>query len=397
MATTYSDTFTGTAINSAIWNDISAGVTQNGTLRIAANGNYAGATNKDRSSLREVIFQVVAGDRPGLKFYVGGTEIFGMTAVPATGNIDVFKYGVSAGTWTYTGTNQWWKFRWDALGIVFSTGTDGVNWAQVGIIRYDQRTDTPGHCVAISGLYINAAGRGIGTGTSLVATQVDNFTWQDYIQPVTFTTDAVVIDNCTRANENPLSNGGVWDSPGLTDGHGPCQLLGNAIANTGTGDSATTRASYGANQEMWARVAANQPATSEATIFFLLTVGTKLGYVFWIDTVSEYYVGRFDGIGTFTNLQPNIATPGGALAQNDRMGVVCSTGGIIIPAIYRAARGSWQAISKILDTNYTSGSLAVGCVRGVTYSAVGGGNTITASSPVSYPYISMSDFSLKVS
>lgn len=361
MAVVYSDTFSSRTPN-AFWNS-SSGVTFTGTtVSIAANGNYLGSNGvATKAAFREIVFQVTAGDRPGTKLYGDGIgEIFSITAVPASNSIDVYLFGSSYRTWTYTGTHTWWRFRWDGSQISFETSSDGSTFVLVGTVP------VAGSAVAINEIYINAAGNGVGTGTSRVATVVDNFTWQDYIFPITST--AVVIDDAQRANENPLSNGGMWDSPGLVDGHTALQILNRTIAgNTGT-DSALLRTSY-RNQEIFATLAADSPSRSEPTVFACMQADPKNGYVFWTNTVSEYYVGRFDA-GAFTGLQPNIPTPGGSLLAGDRIHLFVIDG-YLIPAIYRAATRTLTAVTRIADSTYRSGLPGLGAINGVTYSNFG--------------------------
>ena len=376
MAVVFSDTFS-TRTLAAVWNSVQ-GVTATGSAAsIAAGGNYLGATGISQAAYREVVFQVVSGDRPGVKLYWDGGEVVSMTAVPASGSIDVSHFGASVGPWTYVGTNTWWRWRWNGFGFVFATSADGVSWTTAGSVNANGVALVDNEAPAVNGIFINSAGNGIGTGTSRSPTVIDNFTWQDWTPPA-WSISTGTLDDAQRADENPLSNGGMWDSPGLVDGHTALALTGRRIVGTSDIASALTRASYGPGTEAWATLAANAPATAEPTVFLAMSADPKNGYVFWTDTVSNYYVGRFDA-GTFTGLQPVLPTPGGAMLPGDRL-ALAAVNGVISAALSRSG-GPWQLLTQLADATYPTGRLGLGSVRGVSYSAFGGGTIAAAARP----------------
>jgi len=360
MAVVYSDSFTGTTVN-PFWNSTQGCTQGGGQLTIAAGGNYLGATGVSQAVYREVVFQVVSGDRPGVKLYWDGGEVLSVTA--HSGTIDVYHHGTSVGTWTYTATNTWWKLRWDGLRLQMWTSADGSSWTLAGEVSDNENG-------AINALFVNSAGNGIGTGTSRLPTVVDSFLWQDF-DPPAISLASPTLDDCQRADEDPLSNGGLWDSPGLVDGHTPLELVSRRIVGTSDVASALIRTPYGPGMEAWATLAATNPSRGEPTVFLAMDADPKNGYVFWTDSVSEYYVGRFDA-GAFTGLQPVLPTPGGNMQAGDRIGLVVE-GGLVTAAISRSG-GAWRVLTQLADSAYDTGLIGLGCVNGVSYSAYGGGN-----------------------
>lgn len=160
--------------------------------------------------------------------------------------------------------------------------------------------------------------------------------------------------------------------------------MSREIVNTGTLDGGLSVPVYNgaAGQEAWAVLAASTPVGGEPTVFACMQANPKNGYdcwTTWDGSASEYYVGRFDA-GGFTGLQPNLPTPGGRLLAGDGLALVVA-GGVVTPAIYRAATRTWTAISRIADATYSTGRIGLGAIAGTTYSAFGGGDVVVPTSP----------------
>ena len=362
MAVVYSDNFTGTTVN-PFWNDNSGVAQAGGVMTINAGGAYLGASGKSAAAYRELRWRVTAGDRPGYKLYASGTEIMSITAVPASNSIDVSLRTVSRGAWPYTGTHTYWRTEIGVNTITFYSSADGSTWTHVG-----QLTDAS--AAEIGTVYVNAAGGGIGTGTSRVATVIDDFLWQDYVPvlPLIALPDCL-LDDGNRADEATLSNGGLWTTPGFRDGHAAGSLASRRLKGTTASSSAMTVPTFTGPMACAASVVAN-PATAEATLFAhcTMTAGdgspSKSGYVWWVDAVSEFYLGRFDPDNVFNGLA-HAAMPGGALAVGDWIGLVIDRGTVY--GCVRRVGDVWRIVASAADATYTSGSCGLGFVNGVEY------------------------------
>ena len=373
MAILYSDTFSSRTPN-PFWNAVN-GVTFTGAAAsIAAGGNWLGARGLTESFplgaglFREIVWQVTAGDRPGLIAYnAADDEIVSLTFAAGT-----LFHRVDGGSWSsasYTAAHQWRRVRLRSSGVTVSTSPDGTSWTDVVTLGGTPFADY------LDQVYVNSAGGGVGNGTSTTATVIDNFTWQDYV-PAAVPLTTGVLDDAQRADENPLSDGGQWDSPGFPD-HDPCALVSRRIVGVDGNGGAIWRGVFsdaGRGVETWVDVG-EPSATAEYTIFTALqgdyvTLGRR-GYNCWV-AGTRLWVVRFDAGHDSTLLIDGAAVLSSALAAGDRLGLIVA-GGLVSVALRRSG-GSDRLIGQVADGGYRSGHAAIAMIgRGGSLARVGGG------------------------
>jgi hypothetical protein len=212
---------------------------------------------------------------------------------------------------------------------------------------------------------------------------------------VTFPTTAV-LDNTTRANENPLSNGGRWAGP-IVSGHAVFQLVANAVqVNTALfsiGDEYWSVATFGPNSEAYATLSSFDTVTS-GSVYFLYTNIQTPGAV-----TPGYYSFRFEtgSTGSIGNAQLSRNGVGGWVVVIGAIGSVSPAqvgdgfglrvNGRIVEAWYRRS-GVWAMVASANDaalsgtTALPAGYIGVGLSfpgvspAVVTWQAFGGGTAV---------------------
>ncbi|MDO8184088.1 hypothetical protein Q5424_18630 [Conexibacter sp. JD483] len=372
MAILYSDTFSSRTPN-AFWN-ANSGVTFTGSAAsIAAGGRWIGARGLTGSFplgaglFREIVWQVTAGDRPGFVGYnAASDEIVSLTFAAGT-----LFHRVNGGSWSrasYTSAHQWRRVRLRSSGVTVSTSPDGTTWTDVVTIGGAPFPDY------LDQVYMNSAGGGVGNGTSSSATVIDNFTWQDYA-PAAIALTTSVLDDAQRADENPLSDGGLWDSPGFPD-HDACAIVSRRIVGIDRNGGAIWKRAFsdtGRGVETWADVG-DVSSSAEYTLFTALQsdyvrLGRR-GYNCWI-TGTRLWLVRFDPGNDSTTLINGAAVLGSGLAAGDRLGLIVA-GGLVSVALRRSG-GSDQLIGQIADSGYRSGLAGIALIVAGSFARVGGG------------------------
>lgn len=372
MAILYSDTFSSRTPN-PFWN-ANSGVTFTGAAAsIAAGGSWLGARDlvdgfpPGVGLFREIVWQVTAGDRPGFTAYnAAGDEIVSLTFAAGT-----LFHRVDGGSWsraTYTAAHQWRRVRLRSSGVTVSTSANGTAWTDVVTLAGTPFADF------LDQLYVNSAGGGVGNGTSTTATVIDNFAWQDYV-PAAVALVTGVLDDAQRADENPLSDGGRWDSPGFPD-HDPCAIASRRIVGIDGNGGAIWRSAFsdgGRGVETWADVG-DASSSAEYTLFTALQSNYvrlgRRGYDCWI-AGTRLWVVRFDPGDDSTTLIDGAAVLSSPLAAGDRLGLIVA-GGLVSVALRRSG-GSDQLLGQVADGGYRSGHAAIALIVGGSFARVGGG------------------------
>jgi hypothetical protein len=385
----YDDAFTGSA-PASFWNESSSsGVSvANGQATIAAGGHYLGAhlPTSQAGFQRDLVLHVVSGDGPGVTLYnydTGGEVLdFSAHAGVFTVQVDGVDGVNTTDAWSYPLSNTWWRIHTDGMKVSIETSSDASTWTLAGT-----------HTAALAGglnlARITAAGNGIGHGASTQPTVVDHLTWWDDAldnAPVATSLTSGVLDDGQRADENPLSDGGNWITPGFPD-HVAMELLSNKFVGTGNNGVALWDTSFGPGTEAWATVGAPANDTTEYTLFTAMqpnavppatsTFQYRAGYDCWTQG-AKLWIGRFDLNFSFYYLVPGIPLSGGALVAGDKLGLVAKDS-IVSVAVKRAGSGSWQRVAQAYDPAYTSGYNGYALIdhNGVvgSWSALGGGTT----------------------
>lgn len=185
------------------------------------------------------------------------------------------------------------------------------------------------------------------------------------------------LDNGARANENPISNGGLWAMP-ILPGDYSAQLLSNVIQSAGTGwESAYISASKGPDCEIWGDL------TATGTDFDLWwrvvnpnaagISGYKARFQPVADTVLVYRVD--------SNVQTLLATISGTVNNSTRVGIDMI--GTVIRAYANAVQiGSYDTNPDA--TKYSAaGKIGIGSFynTGDGFTTVGGGTIAAAGGP----------------
>jgi hypothetical protein len=129
-----------------------------------------------------------------------------------------------------------------------------------------------------------------------------------------------VIDNCTRADENPLTNGGLWSAKFISTDFN-LKILTNQMVGAGASDSSNvTAADYGPDCELWT---VGTGGTDFGTNILLRInspgVAGVTGYlVFFSVSGDQVTIQRIDNSTTFVTILP--AQNVGAYVFSDTLG-----------------------------------------------------------------------------
>ncbi len=204
-----------------------------------------------------------------------------------------------------------------------------------------------------------------------------------------------LIDDFNRANENPLSEAGNWESPPIPGGGGSCEtfkLVSNAIQDDSTADGCGSGQAYwevvfGPGVEVYASFPTVWNAAGSDGWFWLNgnaepTAATD-GYrcYFFYDTGSwKYGCDRHDNT-VATNISAD--TVGPTLGSGDKLGVELTAAGLFTWYHFPSG-GAWGVASgptPFTDTTYTTGHIGISKGFNDTTSIVDdfSGGTIVAS------------------
>ena len=265
--------------------------------------------------------------------------------------------------------------------LLFVAGTDASRSATPppGMVEIIDQGD--GHVLAAGGLL--AAAGATGTRTATMSAATGSTAMLIAVAPSSgIALMTGVLDDAQRADENPLSKGGAWDSPGFTD-HDPCALVSRRIVGVDGNGGAIWRTTFtdaGLGVETWADIG-TADTTTEYTLFTALqpnyaTLGRR-GYNCWI-TGTQLWVVRFDAGNDSTTMVDGAAVLASPLAAGDRLGLIVADG--LVSVVLRRSGGSDQLISQVADAGYTSGLSAIGLIaanRAIntpgSFARVGGG------------------------
>src|SRR5678815_468602 len=180
-----------------------------------------------------------------------------------------------------------------------------------------------------------------------------------------------LLDNFVRADEDPLSGGGVWSNP-IPGFVSACKIVGNVVVAVSVGGAARY-ALTGANIEAWVTI-----STIAASRDFSVTArgsGTDAGYGAYAFTVTSgtgaYLLQRIVALSPTTIASGTLS--GGALLSGDSIGLRCID--TWIEMWLKRAAGAWTVVGGVADTQHTSGSIGFTIGGGADWdiNAFGGG------------------------
>lgn len=187
----------------------------------------------------------------------------------------------------------------------------------------------------------------------------------------------LVSDNFTRANENPLSDGGNWGSaPG--SGYINFQVLSDFLTGTATSSTEGLQLYTGtsAPNDQYSEVTVGSNATGNycgATV--RVNTSTGVGYVGYIyGAGGSSFIAKLTGSGSIT------------VIKTGPTGLTLHTGDVIRCAVVGSTIALYQngnIVTSVTDTTYTSGQFGIWNVESVDATSVftlwAGGSTTPAS------------------
>lgn len=185
------------------------------------------------------------------------------------------------------------------------------------------------------------------------------------------------LDNFTRANENPLDQGGNWGVD-LLPGTDNLQVLSNLCAATVDGfcDAWRDNTTYGPDSEAWCVAPTWEAAKSiELTVRIVNPGAAGLdGYLLHVAKPDVWEIYRIDN-----SAQTKLGvTATQAVANGDSIGLEAV--GTSIRGYHRSGAGSWNLIMTRIDATYNAvGNIGLVIEENVTrVSSFGGGTSIPA-------------------
>jgi hypothetical protein len=161
-----------------------------------------------------------------------------------------------------------------------------------------------------------------------------------------------VLSTFTGADENPLSESGLWATTALRSGASRCQRLSNVAAPVAAASESVWNTTFGANQEAFATIAALPTNPNGINVFVRAqSVGTAQADCYNL----SYNVGtgwRFYRMvdETFTALGSGVISTVVA-AAGDSFGVTII--GSTLEGWYRPLGGNWVSLGTQDDTTIT--------------------------------------------
>lgn len=194
---------------------------------------------------------------------------------------------------------------------------------------------------------------------------------------MTFPTTGI-LDNFTRANENPLSDGGQWGGV-LLEGDSALEVVSDQCKGTASGFcDATWDTGFSGGVEVYFHVTGFGGGGWGPSAFAHTSgegTSSPNGYYLWTENTNEVHLDRLDA-GSPTSL---IDATGLAFADGDGFGMSVGADGTLTAWHQPGGSGGWVSLGTAHDTTYTSGKLGLGVTDDTGgFTDFGGGETITA-------------------
>ena len=181
-----------------------------------------------------------------------------------------------------------------------------------------------------------------------------------------------ILDNTTRADESPLSDGAKWTCP-MYNGDAALQLSTNQIIRIGIsdGDCYWNNATFGPKTEVYATVAT---VTGTGCIHLLLRganpgLATLNGYIVQYCNLGSNQWDIYKIVsGTFTS----IVTASGTISSGDGIGFSATSTTL---TGYKRVSGTWSSTITVTDSTYTgAGNIGIH-IEGSAFAltSIGGG------------------------
>lgn len=172
-----------------------------------------------------------------------------------------------------------------------------------------------------------------------------------------------ILDTFTRANENPLSDGGKWTCPYLSPLS--LQIVSNQAVGQTTSDSGCfwNNATFGPETEAYVTVATLPPSGASVLLTARQDTGSVNGYAVFmcISGSCDFGVGwtivRIDAGGPTV-----LATNAGVISAGDSIGMLIK--GSTITA-FKKSGGVWSSVFSTTDSTYSAaGNIGVNVESG---------------------------------
>lgn len=191
---------------------------------------------------------------------------------------------------------------------------------------------------------------------------------------MTFPTTGI-LDDFTRANENPLSDSGSWTCP-LWAGDSNMAVISDQCAAENPSNDSDAYWNLGFNAYCEAYATVIDPTAGIPYIYACITSeGTSdvSGYMLWLQSGS-FFVDRFDD-GASTEILSGSLTQ----AAGDSYGISVDTDGTI-GVWQQPSDGEWSSVGSTSDDTYTSGKIGFGWSGAgsdplAVYTSFGGGGS----------------------
>lgn len=192
------------------------------------------------------------------------------------------------------------------------------------------------------------------------------------------------LDSFTRADENPLSDGGNWSQAGVLGGgtSADClQLASNLAEGAVSGSECTsywTRGPVSGYMEVWCTIGTVGGQAVELWAMCPNPSGARSGYRIFT-TSSSLTLARANA-GSFSTL----TTASQTVSAGDSFGMSIDASGHI-QMYYKASGGSWGTIgTQQTDTTFASGYIALACL---TSAGAGTATAFGGSTPASATFV----------
>ena len=178
-----------------------------------------------------------------------------------------------------------------------------------------------------------------------------------------------VLDNFTRADENPLSDGGNWSGP-IFSGDGVLEVISDQCCEVlGGGGEAAWETNFPGTVESWAFIA-NIDVDPFVAACLAGVGGSATGYTLNLNAGgTELDLFAHGGAGLIASYTGLTVAPGDGIG----LGVIAGT----IDVWWKAGSGAWTLLGTTADSTYTSGQIGIGTNAGTdgeaAFTSFGGG------------------------
>jgi hypothetical protein len=203
-----------------------------------------------------------------------------------------------------------------------------------------------------------AAGK-IAIGVPDTTVVVDDFAAQTLVSAVAEVDDtapptAGVLDDFNRANENPVSQGGNWTCPFISNAASPnIKVVSNQLAadsTTATSDGYRNNIAYGPDCEAFATVAVRAGSGNGMSVFARgQQPGTSTGDAYEVIATQQTGVDNWEIRRLDNGAATQLILFNQEFATGDAIGIKCI--GNYIAAWWKNA-GTWQLLGYVQDTTY---------------------------------------------